>query len=215
MSEKLLLELYDRVVILEKKVASLEQSLCKTPIDEKNITESNKEVKGKYRYLSDYLLKSEKDVIVLTFTEIEEILKEKLPPSARQHRAMWANTQTHSISRAWYNVGYRTTDVDMENEKIRFEKARYTMDRNITISKYEPIGKYLEETGLNKITLSFSEIENILGFPLPKYLYQYEAGWYGTAEGSPTHRQKAVWCSYGYQVESVDLPNKIVIFYKL
>jgi hypothetical protein len=83
------------------------------------------------------------------------------------------------------------------------------------LSKYEPLGKYLEGTGKRLVNLTFSEIEKILDFKLPKYLYKYPAGWYGTAKASPTHRQKVVWCSYGYQVQSVDLITKKVSFHKV
>lgn len=215
MSEKLLLELYERVAMLEEEVANITKIL-KEGVYEKKETEPVEEVRGKYRYLSDYLLKDGRDVIVLTFEKIEEILQEKLPQSAREHRAMWANTQVNSLSKSWYNIGYRTTDVNLQEERVVFEKARYTMNTiDYTTSKYEPLGKYLENVGKSKITLTFSEIEDILGFELPKYLYQYPAGWYGTAEGSPTHRQKAVWNAYGYQVENVDLYRKTVVFYKL
>jgi hypothetical protein len=124
MSEKLLLELYDRVATLEKKVALLEMESGKKQIDDTPDETAISEVKGKYRYLSDYLLKSGQDTVVLTFAEIEEILKEELPPSARQHRALWANSKSHSIALAWMNVGYRTAEVDMEKGKIKFEKVR-------------------------------------------------------------------------------------------
>jgi len=83
------------------------------------------------------------------------------------------------------------------------------------MSKYEPLGKFLERTRKNRVKLTFSEIEEILGFRLPCYLYKYPAGWYGTARASPTHRQKVVWCSYGYQVETVDLVEKKVSFRKI
>ena len=89
------------------------------------------------------------------------------------------------------------------------------MDRNITISKYEPLGKYLEKTGLNKVTLLFSEIENILGFGLIDSLRKHQIAWYGAAEKSPTHVWKKVWCKYGYQVETVNLEEEKVVFYKL
>ena len=83
------------------------------------------------------------------------------------------------------------------------------------MSKYEPLGKYLYDTGNDNITLNFVEIEKILGFILPNYLYNYTAGWYGIATASPTHRQKVVWCSYGYQVNTVDLITKDVTFCKV
>jgi hypothetical protein len=82
-------------------------------------------------------------------------------------------------------------------------------------SKYEPLGKHLKQNGNNNINLSFNEIENILGFKLPDYLHKHPEGWQGTPEGSPTHRQKAVWYKYGYKVETVDLKNKNIMFCKI
>ena len=83
------------------------------------------------------------------------------------------------------------------------------------MSKYEPLGLYLSNNGMNSISLTFTEIEDILGFTLPDYLYIHEAGWYGTAEGSPTHVQKKVWCSYGYQVDTIDIHAQKVVFKKV
>ena len=83
------------------------------------------------------------------------------------------------------------------------------------MGKYEPLGKYLKKIGKNNIELTFDEIEKILNSRLPKYLYKYPAGWYGTANASPTHRQKVVWYYYGYRVETVDLNKKKVIFCKI
>ncbi len=83
------------------------------------------------------------------------------------------------------------------------------------MSKYNSLGNYLYRTDRDSISLTFKEIEDILGFKLPKYLRDYVAGWYGTPEGSPTHVQKAVWYNAGYQVESVSLFTETVKFIKL
>ena len=124
MSEKLLLELYERIATLEEKVAALEKAAESSRLTDKPKGEIVGEVKGKYRYFSDYLLNSGASVIDLTFGEIEKIIQDELPPSCRKHRALWANTDTHAIARAWMNVGYRTTDVQMKREIVRFEKTR-------------------------------------------------------------------------------------------
>lgn len=47
------------------------------------------------------------------------------------------------------------------------------------------------------------------------YLQKYGACWYGTAEGSPTHVAKAVWQAVGYQVETINLLKKEVVFKKV
>jgi hypothetical protein len=122
MSEKLLLELYERVATLEGKVATLEKVAEEKSIEKKGKNRSINEVNGKYRYLADYLANCGKDIIDLTFDEIEGIVKSKLPESCRKHRAIWANSDSHSIAAAWLAVGYRTTDVDMKKQTVRFER---------------------------------------------------------------------------------------------
>jgi len=83
------------------------------------------------------------------------------------------------------------------------------------MSKYELLGKHLENSGKTTVNLTFTEIESILKIEkLPKSLYKYPAAWYGTAEGSDTHVWKMVWCRYGYQVKTVNLDAKNVVFVK-
>lgn len=75
----------------------------------------------KYDPLCDYLSKADKDNISLTFTEIEDIISDDLPHSARNHRAWWANGG-HSQSHAWLNAGYSVIVVDFALERVIFEK---------------------------------------------------------------------------------------------
>lgn len=115
--DKIILELLSRIQKLEADVAEMK---------EKGIPESEKqpkEVKSskKYQKLSDFLKNSGQESVTLTFDEIRKILG-FLPESAK-YRACWANTETHSISRAWMSVGYLASDVDMENEKVTLIKA--------------------------------------------------------------------------------------------
>ena len=83
------------------------------------------------------------------------------------------------------------------------------------MSKYEPLGWYLEMSKKKYVFLTFSEIEEILGFTLSDYLYKYSVAWVGTAEKSPTHVLKAVLFDHGYQVDTVDLQAKKVVFFRL
>lgn len=211
MSEKLVLELYERVATLENKVATLEKLLSNVVIAKEPDTEVITKAKGKYKNLANYLTKSGKDVIDLTFAEIEEILQDSLPPCARDHRANWSNTRSISLARSWMDVGYRTTTVDVCKENVRFERAL----SNKSMSKYEPMGKYLYKTGQERVVLTFAEFERIVGFEMIESLKKHEAAWYGTFTASPTHVWKKAWCAYGYQVERVSLDEGKVVFYKL
>lgn len=114
MSDKLLLELYDRIKILEERVENLENK----KIGKKN----NVKGSNKYRYLSKYLVQSNKDIVKISFKEIENILSLKLPQSAYNHRAFWANSESHSIALSWLSVGFITTEVDMGTKIVQFER---------------------------------------------------------------------------------------------
>lgn len=115
--DRIILELLNRVSILEDRVKDLENGASPTK-------KETAVVGKKYRYLSDYLHNVTEDGVRLTFDEIEQIIKEKLPSSAYQHRAFWANTESHSIAISWMSVGYRTVDVDLANRYVVFEKKR-------------------------------------------------------------------------------------------
>ena len=115
--DRVIVELLSRIGELEERVSTLEQGKTET-------VESQQEVSKKYRFLADYLYNSEKDSIRLTFKEIENILKTKLPSSAHNHRAFWANTTSHSIALSWLNVGYATVEVNIPDQYIVFEKKR-------------------------------------------------------------------------------------------
>jgi hypothetical protein len=60
----------------------------------------------------------------LTFAEIERIMGRPLPPSARRHRAWWANERSgsHSHARSWLHAlpPRRTANVDLNGETADF-----------------------------------------------------------------------------------------------
>ena len=67
----------------------------------------------------------DRDRVTLTFAEIEDILRDALPPYARQHRAFWSNdTVSHPQSRQWLDVDWRVASVDMSNEVVVFSRIK-------------------------------------------------------------------------------------------
>ncbi len=63
--------------------------------------------------------------VSLTFREIEEIIGEELPPSAREHRSWWANDPVgHVQSRQWLEVGWRVSTIAMTEGKIVFTRIK-------------------------------------------------------------------------------------------
>lgn len=66
-------------------------------------------------------LSNSRGTVDLQFSDIEEILGFRLPGSARNHPAWWSNSGgTHVQSAAWLAAGYKTEDVNVEQETVRF-----------------------------------------------------------------------------------------------
>lgn len=79
---------------------------------------------NKYRYLSRFLLNSNKDKIKLSFIEIEKIVQVDLPASAYRYRAFWSNDKTHSIALSWLSVGFVAKKVNLIEQEIVFAKEK-------------------------------------------------------------------------------------------
>lgn len=71
-------------------------------------------------------------------------------------------------------------------------------------SKYEPLEEHLRGARASKgsVTLSFSEVESIIGARLPKSAYSYREWWSNQSDVSNRPQAKA-WISAGYEVETV------------
>jgi len=78
--------------------------------------------------------------------------------------------------------------------------------------KYAPLREYLEYKAAHsrRVTLSFHEIEDILGQPLPRSAYDYQAWWANTRGGPHVHAR--AWMESGYRVDSVNLGRRRVEF---
>jgi len=74
-----------------------------------------------YDQLVQYLLHKDQDMLRLSFQQIEDVLGTSLPPSAYEHRAWWANSQSHSHARhGWLQAGYETSMVDLDAREVSF-----------------------------------------------------------------------------------------------
>jgi len=128
--EKLLLEMFERLAALEKKVAALEDVQKSGNSLGSNIQKINGS--KKYRFLSRYLLERQELLVKLSFTEIEDIVQFPLPDSAKKHKEFWANTTSHSIALSWLSVNFKTVEVNIDDEYVVFEKndTKYTAKDN-------------------------------------------------------------------------------------
>lgn len=79
-----------------------------------------------YQALADHLARRKGDVWEASFDEVEHALGRPLPRSAYRYNAWWAN-QTgpgHSQTHGWRSVGWRTSKLDLESRRVRFERDR-------------------------------------------------------------------------------------------
>jgi hypothetical protein len=79
---------------------------------------------NKYSPLYRYLAAQPGREIRLTFGELERILGDALPTSARHHRAWWGNQRTgpRPHAQAWLAAGWKVQAVDLGGESVRFRR---------------------------------------------------------------------------------------------
>ena len=83
-------------------------------------------VSGKYRFLYEYLENRYADVVVLTFSQIEDLLGFALPDLARSQNEWWtragAQTEKSPCSDAWVLAG-RTAAPNLTARTVAFERV--------------------------------------------------------------------------------------------
>jgi hypothetical protein len=79
---------------------------------------------GKYEPLGIFLRGQRADRITLTFSQIEKITGNKLPPKAQHHRAWWSNNPTNNVmTKVWLDAGFESAQVDIEARKLVFRRV--------------------------------------------------------------------------------------------
>lgn len=76
----------------------------------------------KYIALTAYLKKSGKDIVKMSFKQIESVLGECLPESAYKYPALWSNSESHSIAFGWMDAGYISQNLSIANQTVEFVK---------------------------------------------------------------------------------------------
>jgi DNA-binding transcriptional regulator YiaG len=78
---------------------------------------------SKYQPLWAFLQQSHQDEVILTFAEIEKLMNDTLPDSARKKRAWWSNRSKGALqASAWMEAGYRVEEVDFEQQRVTFRQ---------------------------------------------------------------------------------------------
>lgn len=113
-------------------------------------------------------------------------------PSKQEEYFAWMIDKCEELSNALVQVG----EMDEEpQEKDKFSKLK----------------QYLEDCGKSELTLTFAEIEEIIGCSLCKSAYIYSAYW----NSSPTHTMPNTILAAGYKIVAVDLLSKKISLKKM
>jgi hypothetical protein len=65
-------------------------------------------------------------------------------------------------------------------------------------SKYDSLRRFLLHQPGREITLAFSQLEQILGFPLPKSARKFPAWWANENPDKTTHSHSQSWTTAGW-----------------
>lgn len=77
------------------------------------------------------------------------------------------------------------------------------------MSKYEQLNEHLKEMNAGQWHAKFSEIERLLGVPLPKSAFRYPAWWSNNPEG---HSHSRSWIEAGWKTEDLNLTAQTITF---
>lgn len=85
----------------------------------------------KYQNLADYLGNLSVTQAKLSFSEIEHLIGENLPPSAKTHQAWWANSRTkdsHTWAHLWLKAGWERTKLSLSGKWVMFQQVNLPKD---------------------------------------------------------------------------------------
>lgn len=80
---------------------------------------------SKYNPLYSHLRQQGAEEVTLTFAQIEALIGERLPFSARTQRAWWSNRKQGAVqAQAWMGAGYHVEELDLAQEQVTFRKPK-------------------------------------------------------------------------------------------
>ena len=83
-------------------------------------------------------------------------------------------------------------------------------------SKYSPLADHLRQQSGPRHTMSFADIETLIGDRLPPSSRNPKSAWWGNVRSPNSRRPQATdgWVAVGWEVESVDQARETVTFRK-
>ena len=79
------------------------------------------------------------------------------------------------------------------------------------MSKYDPLADHLRGSGEASVSMTFDEIEHIVGTKLPPSAFKHRAWWSNNPINSVI---TCAWLEAGYKTANVDMPGRKLVFRK-
>src|ERR1700759_3256177 len=80
------------------------------------------------------------------------------------------------------------------------------------MSKYDVLTGFLKSQLTGRVAVTFTEVEEALGFALPASAYTHPAWWSNDPTG---HAQARAWVAAGFETEQVDVPGRRLVFRRI
>lgn len=79
----------------------------------------------KYAALGAYLAAQKAERLAMSFDEVAEAAKVRLPASAYRYAQWWENDLIHHVqAKAWLGAGYRAESVNLAERRVEFVRVR-------------------------------------------------------------------------------------------
>ncbi len=167
---------------------------------------------SKYEPLKDYLHCREKSerTLTLSFDDVERILGQSLPFTARVDRPWWANTRSSYHAIRWLDVGWKVDKVDLLGTNVTFTRINGDRVLKTTQVRYENLCRFFQQVPpqQEQIAFTFNELAAVIGGKLPDTALS-DRSWWANTSSSP---QGPSWMKAGWKVENVFLIAGIVTF---
>ena len=82
----------------------------------------------------------------------------------------------------------------------------------MTGNKYAPLAQHLRMVDAAKVTMTFADIEVLIGASLPPSAHNHAEWW---AARTPRRSQDFAWLGVGWEVDKADRDRKLVTFRKI
>ena len=114
-----------------------------------------------YKEFGSYL-DEQNESFSIKFDDVEEIIGEKLPPSAYDHQPWWSNSDTHPLMKIVLSKNWKSKNLNLDTQEIEFYKF-------IESEKFYFVEKDFEYSSSNNTkNLSVSDLRKFINNELNK-----------------------------------------------